>query len=121
MLLLHKLSSYSTLTFLYSSRQLSQINLISPDYVTLSSHPEIQSCSSLVLHSHWRLHTEPSQVIEAGPGKDVQHLWQGLAHHPHCDLSPHLPLRCADVWPEARDAPIDETGTHEMTNHVHMQ
>jgi hypothetical protein len=78
MLLLHKLSSYSTLTFLYSSRQLSQINLISTDYLTYSSHLEIQSCSSLVLHSHWRLYTEPSQVIEAGPGKNMQQLRQGL-------------------------------------------
>ena len=40
--------------------------------------------------------------------------------HLHCDLSPHLPLRCADVWPEALDAPIDEAGPHEMTKHARV-
>ena len=36
----------------------------------------------------------------------------------HYDRSPYLPLWCADVWPKARDAPIDEVGAHEITKHA---
>jgi ABC-2 type transport system permease protein len=38
--------------------------------------------------------------------------------HLHRDRSPYLPLWCADVWPEARDASIDEAGPHEMRKHA---